>query len=141
MGMQIQVTMDAASPKALAAFWKLALGYRDDDPPEGHDSWDEVLAELPPERRDDANAIIDPDGVGPRLYFQKVPEGKQAKNRVHLDINASKTATDGDGWAAVLAHVERLVAAGGTMVEERSGEWGDRWILMADPDGNEFCVQ
>lgn len=142
MAQQFQVTLDAVSPKVLAAFWKVALGYRDDDPPPGYDSWDAVLETLPEEHRDDSNAIIDPDGVGPRLFFQKVPEPKAAKNRIHLDVNITKAYDDHDaGWQALLERSRALVAAGGSVVEERRGEWGDRWLVMTDPDGNEFCLQ
>jgi hypothetical protein len=134
--------MDAASPQLLADFWMVALGYRTDDPPPGFATWDEALANLPEERRDDANAIIDPDGVGPRVFFLKVPEGKTAKNRVHLDVGVGRGISDPDErWAAVSAHVERLVRAGATAVEERRDDWGGHWMLMADPEGNEFCVQ
>lgn len=142
MAPRFQVTLDAASPKVLAAFWKVALGYRDDDPPPGYGSWDEVLETLPAERRDDANAIIDPDGVGPRLFFQKVPEAKTAKNRIHLDVNIAHGYDDPEaGWQAVQERSRALVDAGGTVIEERNGQWGERWVVMADPDGNEFCVQ
>lgn len=142
MALRFQVTLDAASPKVLAAFWKVALDYRDDDPPPGYDNWDEVLETLPVERRDDANAIIDPDGVGPRLFFQKVPEPKAAKNRIHLDVNIARSYDDPDaGWQAVLERSRALTAAGGAVVEERSDQWGERWVVMTDPDGNEFCLQ
>jgi predicted enzyme related to lactoylglutathione lyase len=92
---------------------------------------------LPVGEVDTYSALVDPDGRGPRLFFQKVPEGKQAKNRTHLDLNAG--APDHD-WAKVLAHVELLRARGGTIVEERTDEMS-RWIVMLDPEGNEFCVQ
>lgn len=142
MAQRFQVTLDAASPAVLAAFWKVALDYRDDDPPPGYASWDEVLEQLPAEHRDDSNAIIDPDGVGPRLFFLKVAEPKTAKNRVHLDVNIAGAYTDpAEGWQAVLERSRALVAAGGTVVGERSGTWGERWIVMTDPDGNEFCLQ
>lgn len=66
---------------------------------------------------------------GPVLMFIKVPEGKSAKNRVHLDLDAADRA----------AEVERLVALGATIVHDRE-EWGTRWTTLADPEGNEFCV-
>ena len=144
MSVSFQVTFDAASPAALAEFWKVALGYRNDDPPPGFETWDEALkaSGLPEERWDDANAIVDPDGDGPRVFFLKVPEGKTAKNRVHLDVGVGRGVQDPDErWRVVTEHVAKLVAAGGTEVEERRDDWGGHWMLMADPEGNEFCVQ
>lgn len=144
MSIGFQVTFDAASPKVLAEFWKVALGYRSDNPPPGFADWDEALraSGMPEERWDDANAIIDPDGERPRVFFQKVPEGKTAKNRVHLDVGVASGIKDPDErWRLVSEHVAKLVAAGGTEVEERRGEWGEHWMVMTDPEGNEFCVQ
>ena len=123
--------MDAADPAKLAVFWAEALGYVVQPPPPGFDSWD-AFAEangIPPERRNDYSAIIDPDGAGPRFFFQRVPEGKAAKNRVHLDVHAGLDAVD------------RLVALGATKVEEFDRGPMGRWVVMLDPEGNEFCVQ
>ena len=84
----IQITLDAADPDALARFWAETLGYKLQDPPSGFDSWDEFLeANNLGHLRGNASAIVDPEGARPRLFFQRVPEGKTAKNRVHLDIN------------------------------------------------------
>ncbi len=139
MAREFQVTFDCADPTALASFWCEVLGYAYDAPPSGFDTWDAALESfgVPPERRNDASAVSDPDGAGPRLFFQKVPEGKRAKNRVHLDVNVG--APDHD-WARVSSHAEKLREAGGTVVEERTDEMS-RWIVMLDPEGNEFCVQ
>ena len=135
----VQVTFDCADPGALALFWCEVLGYGIDAPPPGLDNWDAFLEDVgvPPEHRNDRSACSDPDGAGPRLFFQKVPEGKQAKNRVHLDVNVG--APDHD-WARVSSHAEKLREAGGRVVEERTDEMS-RWIVMLDPEGNEFCVQ
>ncbi|MEJ7649541.1 MAG: VOC family protein [Nakamurella sp.] len=142
MSISFQVTMDATDPGALAEFWKLALGYRSDDPPPGFANWEEALADVPEEHRNDANAVIDPDGVGPRLFFLKVPEGKNAKNRVHLDVGIGKGIADPDArFAKARAHADALIIAGGTEVEERRDNWGGHWITLLDPEGNEFCVQ
>ncbi|ANZ38690.1 glyoxalase [Lentzea guizhouensis] len=131
MATEIQVTMDAADPARLAAFWAEALGYVVQPPPAGFETW-EAFAEannIPRERRNDYSAIIDPDGSGPRFFFQRVPEGKTAKNRVHLDVNAGLEAVD------------RLVALGATKVEEFDQGAMGHWVVMLDPEGNEFCVQ
>ena len=145
MSTAFQVTFDASSPKMLSEFWATALGYRLDPPPPGHDTWESFLraAGIPEERWDDASAISDPDGTGPRLFFQKVPEGKTAKNRVHLDVSVGRGITDPDErWRIVTERAEALVRAGASLVEERrNDQFGDHWMVMADPDGNEFCVQ
>src|SRR3982751_6808397 len=85
---QVQVTFDCADPRAVAEFWKAVLGYVDPPAPPGFDSWDAFEATLPPEKQGADWACQDPDGVGPRLFFQRVPEGKVVKNRLHLDVRA-----------------------------------------------------
>ena len=86
---KVQVVFDCADPAAQAAFWAEALHYIVPAPPPPHATWEDFLrAEGVPEGSwNDANAVEDPDGAGPRLYFQKVPESKVAKNRMHLDLN------------------------------------------------------
>lgn len=139
MSIRFQVSFDAHDPPALARFWALALGYIEQPPPEGFETWEAFADQMgiPRERGADVGAVVDPDGDGPRLLFQRVPEGKTAKNRVHLDVNVS--APDHD-WQKVTAHVDRLVQAGATKVEERQDEVS-RWVVMLDPEGNEFCLQ
>ncbi|SES24293.1 VOC family protein [Lentzea albida] len=130
MAIGIQVTMDAADPGKLAAFWAETLGYVVQPPPPGFDSWEDfaVRNNIPFESINDFSAIIDPEGGGPRFFFQRVPEGKTAKNRLHLDVNAGLEA------------VERLVSLGATKVQEFKDSKG-HWVVMLDPEGNEFCVQ
>jgi hypothetical protein len=91
MAATIQVTFDCADPARLAAFWATTLGYQLQAPPPGYDSWDAFLEAhgVPPEARNDKSAVVDPAGAGPRLFFQRVPEGKAGKNRVHLDVTVS----------------------------------------------------
>ncbi len=144
MGHSFQVTFDAADPEGLASFWALALGYVPQPPPPGHDTWEAFAADggIPEDEWDNLRALVDPDGTGPRLLFQKVPEGKTAKNRVHLDINAGGGfhAEREDRVAAVEAHVAELLDAGASFLErfDRDHEY---WVVMQDPEGNEFCVQ
>ncbi|NKZ06636.1 VOC family protein [Actinomadura latina] len=144
MAREIQITFDCADPAGLAAFWAEALGYRLQDPPGDFASWDDALEAMgvPPERRNDASALVDPGGAGPRLFFQRVPEGKQAKNRVHLDVRAAP-GLDGDArMKALEAEAERLVSHGATRLQrhEPAPPLGAGHIVMADPEGNEFCL-
>ena len=116
MGRDVQITIDCADPARLAAFWAEALGYRLQDPPAGFGSWEEALEAfgVPPERRNDASAVIDPGGSGPRVFFQRVPEPKQVKNRVHLDVRAAPGLEGNARMAALEEEAERLVAHGAT---------------------------
>lgn len=144
MGIPIQVTFDAADPESLAQFWMAALGYVIPPPPNGLASWDDWARkmEIPEENWNDARALVDPDGVGPRLFFQRVPEAKTAKNRVHLDVNAGggRDVEYVDRIDAVDRHVDMLLDLGATKVEVFSDR-GEYWVVMTDPEGNEFCVQ
>ncbi|MBL1099704.1 VOC family protein [Streptomyces coffeae] len=144
MARDVQITFDCADPAGLAAFWAEAMSYRLQDPPEGFASWEEALEAMgvPPERRNDASALLDPEGSGPRLFFQRVPEGKQAKNRVHLDVRAAPGLVGDARMAALEAEAERLVALGATRLErhEPAPPLGTGHIVMADPEGNEFCL-
>jgi catechol 2,3-dioxygenase-like lactoylglutathione lyase family enzyme len=110
------VVVDARDPRAQARFWAQALGWRIT-----HDTDDETVLE-PPEGSP-AN------DVAPDILFVKVPEGKTVKNRLHLDLRPDDQAT----------HVARLVELGATRADVgQTGE--ERWIVLADPEGNEFCV-
>lgn len=138
-----QVTFDAADPDRLARFWALALRYEIEPPPEGFGSWPEALKAwgVPEERWGSASAIVDPEGAGPRVFFQRVPEGKSAKNRVHLDVRSARGQELSPEAAeqARLAHVDLLQGAGAEVVEHRE-EMGGAFVVMRDIEGNEFCV-
>ena len=145
MATGIQVVIDCADPARLSAFWAEALNYRLQDPPEGHATWEEFLAAqgVPESEWNSASAVVDPEGAGPRVYFQRVPEEKVVKNRVHLDLNV------GGGHAAGLeerqrrvdAEAERLRGLGATIFRPGAVQNGEYWVVMQDPEGNEFCVQ
>jgi catechol 2,3-dioxygenase-like lactoylglutathione lyase family enzyme len=144
MATQVQVTFDCADPGALSTFWAAALGYRLQDPPDGFPTWEAFLADLgvPEDEWNSASAVVDPDAGGPRLYFQRVPEPKAAKNRVHLDLNVGGplgTPLD-DRKAAVDREVKRMIDLGAGAVREVE-ERGEYWVVMRDPEGNEFCLQ
>ncbi|GAA0949137.1 VOC family protein [Pseudonocardia zijingensis] len=144
MARDVQITFDCADPAALAAFWAQAMGYRVQDPPPGFATWEEALEAfgVPPERRNDASAVVDPDGSGPRLFFQRVPEGKQVKNRVHVDLRAAPGLQGDARMAALEAEAERLAGHGATRLRRHEPEppLGAGHIVMADPEGNEFCL-
>ncbi|MDQ2728936.1 MAG: hypothetical protein M3Y91_14000 [Actinomycetota bacterium] len=135
----VQVTFDAVDPHTLARWWAALLGYRVED---GHDFIagllaDGVIVEADVVRFDgrlffaDAVGASDPEGHGPRLLFQRVPEAKIAKNRVHLDIPVDAGQIDDE--------VARLREAGAALIGFNSHP-GHRWAVMADPEDNEFCL-
>jgi hypothetical protein len=135
--------IDCADPARLARFWAVALGYQEQPPPDAFDSWEDALRawDVPEDQWNSRSAVIDPDGVGPRLFFQQVPEDKVVKNRVHLDINAATGISDHDERvAAIRTEVARLTDEGASTVQEME-ERGEFWVVMQDPEGNEFCVQ
>jgi catechol 2,3-dioxygenase-like lactoylglutathione lyase family enzyme len=143
MSREIQVTFDCGDPAALGEFWAATLGYRADDPPEGFDSWDAALDAwgVPADQRNSAYAVHDPDGVGPRLFFQRVPEGKVVKNRLHLDVRAAPGLKGEERMAALEQECERLVGLGATRLDRvEPGGISAGHIVMQDPEGNEFCV-
>jgi hypothetical protein len=138
------LTVDCARPGELAAFWREALGYVEAPPPAGFASWREWLDrfEVPEEEWDDGATIVDPDGIGPRISFLKVPEGKVAKNRVHLDLQVGGGRGEPweERWPRVTATVDRLTRAGATVLGEEMLAGRPDHVVMADPEGNEFCV-
>lgn len=144
MSREVQVTFDCGNPAALGEFWAAALGYRVDDPPEAFPSWEAALEAwgVPEGQRNSAYGVHDPDGVGPRLFFQKVPEGKTAKNRVHLDVRAAPGLGGEERMAALESECERLVALGASRVQrfEPNRPMGAGHIVMEDPEGNVFCL-
>ncbi|UJP39058.1 VOC family protein [Cellulomonas palmilytica] len=142
MAARIQVTFDAASPPTLGAFWAEVLGYVEDSPPPPYATWDEALDAMgvPLDQRDTAYAVVDPDGAGPRLWFQKVPEEKAGKNRVHLDVTVRPDLPRDQRPVAVRARVGELERLGARRLYEME-ENGSFWVTMQDPEGNEFCVQ
>lgn len=149
MATRLQVTVDCADPERLVAFWAEALGYVPAPPPEGFPNWLEyyrsigVPEEELPEEGDLTDSVVDPAGVGPRLWFQQVPEPKTGKNRLHLDLRVT------EGRAVPLerrrervdAEVARLLAAGASSQHVLATEGLDHYaVVMRDPEGNEFCV-
>lgn len=152
MSATVQITFDARDPHTLSLFWKEVLGYVHPGPPgvelaEGEDplaAWDEFLESsgVPVERRNSASALEDPDGAGPRLFFQQVPEDKVAKNRVHLDVRTASELRDDERMAALEARCEELVALGASLLQRHEPEppTSIGFLVLADPEGNEFCL-
>jgi hypothetical protein len=137
----IQVTFDCADPGALAEFWAEALGYQVQGPPPGFDSWPDALTAwgVPEDQWNSKSAIVDPDDKGPRIFFQRVPEGKTVKNRVHLDVRAAPGLEGDERLAALEAEAARLAPLGATRIEVRE-DMQSIFIVMQDPEGNEFCL-
>lgn len=142
--MSLQLTFDCADPHAQARFWAAALGLDLEDHDEligrmldgGHATDDDVVVIDGRRAWAGAAGCADPHGRYPRLLFLTVPEGKTAKNRLHLDFHIDGAD---DVAAACEAEVARLVALGATKLYD--GALGpQRWVTMADPEGNEFCV-
>ena len=144
MATGVQVVIDCADPARLAEFWAAALGYTPQQPPTGFSSWEDWLVAhgVPESEWNSANAVIDPDGRGPRVFFQRVPEAKIVKNRVHLDLNISGGPTTPleERKQRVGAEAHRLQQLGATQLRPNE-QRGEYWIVMQDPEGNEFCVQ
>ena len=138
---QFQVTFDCADPERVARFWCEVLGYVVPPPPPGFASWDAFDRSLPPERQGSAFACTDPTGVGPRLFFQRVPEGKVAKNRVHLDVRVGTGVRGAERVAALEAECARLLPLGATRVQLLVADGFDEsCLVMQDVEGNEFCL-
>jgi hypothetical protein len=138
---EFQVTFDCARPERVARFWCEVLGYVVPPPPEGFAGWEEFNRSLPPEKQDSAFACVDPAGVGPRLFFQRVPEGKVVKNRMHLDVRVGTGLVGEDRLAALEAECARLLPLGATRVRLLvADEDNESCLVMQDVEGNEFCL-
>lgn len=107
-----ELVIDCHDPHRLAVFWRAILGYPivDED--------------------DEGTLLKAPEGRGPDLLFQKIPEGKSVKNRLHIDVSP----TDRDQEA----EIERVLALGAKRVDISQGNV--TWEVLADPEGNEFCI-
>jgi Glyoxalase-like domain len=139
------LTIDCARPAQLAAFWALALGYVPAPAPGQFGSWEEWLTHhgVPREEWDDGAVLSDPDGIGPGLSFLKVPEPKAVKNRMHLDVQAGGGRDETPWeirWPRVVEAMDRLTAAGASVVCEVEQQGRPDHVVMADPEGNEFCL-
>ncbi|MFK8022738.1 MAG: VOC family protein [Ilumatobacter sp.] len=133
MASTIQITVDAADPRSLGGLWCEVLGDVEQPPPPGFETWEDALDAFGIDRSDPdrAFAIVDPDGVGPRMFFLRVPEPKTAKNRMHLDVHTES--------GHLQERADQLIERGATFVAEFDEPEG-RWITLLDPESNEFCL-
>ena len=136
---QFQVTFDCAEPERVGRFWCEVLGYVVQPPPAGFATWGDFDRAQPPERQGTWFACVDPSGVGPRLFFQRVPEGKVVKNRVHLDVRVGTGLVGEERVSALEAECARLVALGAKRVRLlRADGYDESCMVMQDVEGNEF---
>ena len=113
MARKLELVLDCVDPDREAEFWATALGY-------------EIFGAAGNYR-----SIVDPDGVSPKIILQGVDEAKTVKNRIHFDIQIDDIETE----------AARLIALGAVRLQDEPFvEHGTSWILLADPEGNEFCV-
>ncbi|MBC7633270.1 VOC family protein [Aeromicrobium sp.] len=144
MTRELQITFDCADPAALAAFWAEVLGYQVESPPQGFDSWPAALEAfgVPRDQWNSRSAIRPLEGAGPRVFFQQVPEGKVAKNRVHLDVRAAVGQTGKERMDAFEVEATRLVALGASRANrvDPAPPMEAGFITLLDPEGNEFCL-
>jgi hypothetical protein len=144
--MFFQLTIDANDPPALARFWARALGYQPVPPAEPDTTWNaHYRARLGGEEAFH-NRLFDPAGLRPPIFFQGVPEEKAGKNRLHLDLYP--TGRD-NAWSMVErvpiveAKVAELIGLGAGVVGRTQHDDPDDpvyYVVMQDPEGNEFCV-
>ncbi|MCG8920361.1 VOC family protein [Actinokineospora sp. PR83] len=139
MAIRIDLTLDCAHPTPLAAFYKAAFGYEDEPPPAPFATRAEWVASFPEDPADDADDgawLHDPEGVGPRIFFQQVKEPKVGKVRLHLDFRVAGTGAPEERWARIRAAAERVEGLGA----RRLADFDGHHVVLADPEGNEFCL-
>jgi len=144
MAFGVQVVFDCRDPERLSEFYAEALHHRIQDPPGGFRTWDEALKAwgVPESEWNSASAIVDPEGRGPRIYFQRMDTPKLGKNRVHIDIDATKgTQTPLEERRGVVRAEAKRLQGLGARVQREWEEQNEFWVVMLDPEGNEFCVQ
>lgn len=145
-GVGWSLTLDCADPARTAAFWSRALGYVAAPPPEGWSTWDAWFDDMGvaehEHERDDGAALVDPSGRLPALTLLRVPEPKERKNRLHLDLHVSggRHLPPAERTPRLEAAVERLVAAGGRVLQSHDVGGHLDHVVLTDPEGDELCV-
>jgi len=146
MAVRFQIVIDCRAPEPLARFWASALGYDFEPPPAGFPTWDDYWRDVGVSEDElgiGQDCIIDPDRSGPRIWFQVVPEPKEVKNRLHLDISVSggRAFPIETRRQRVDAEAERLAWLGASVVRVLSQQGLDHYgVAMQDPEGNEFDI-
>ena len=146
MTVSYQLVIDCAAPDVLARFWAEALHYVIAPPPTGFDTWEDFYRSIgvpEDELGISPDRIEDPNGEGPSVWFQVVPETKAVKTRIHIDVNASggRGSSYDVRRERVEAEAERLVSLGATRLRAVVEEGLDHYaVAMADPEGNEFDI-
>jgi catechol 2,3-dioxygenase-like lactoylglutathione lyase family enzyme len=147
VGRFFQLTIDCSDPGTLVAFWQPLLGYDVPAPPPPHATWRDwyVSVGVPAEEitGDGADRLAPPDGHGVAIWFQVVPECKAVKNRLHLDIRVSRgrDVPRNERREEIERAVADVRARGGQLLRMDEDEQADHvFAVMADPEGNEFCL-
>ena len=146
MAVSYQLVIDCSSPERLAHFWAEALHYVIAPPPDSFGSWDDFFRSIgvrEDELSGGADRIEDPNGAGPSIWFQIVPEQKSIKNRIHIDVNASggRGSSLDTRRERVEAEAARLVSLGATRLHTAAEEGLDHYaVALTDPEGNEFDI-
>jgi hypothetical protein len=141
-----QLTFDANDPARLARFWAGALGYRPAPPAEPDTTWWAHYRARLGERAGFPDRLFDPAGLRPPIWFQQVPEEKAGKNRLHLDLypTGRDNALPIDRRIEIVEATVAELVAQGAAVRHRTREDDPRdpvyYVVMGDPEGNEFCV-
>ncbi len=141
-----QLTIDANDPALLAQFWAQALGYRPVPPTEPATTWHAHYLTRLGNAAAFEDRLFDPDGLRPPLWFQQVPETKAGKNRLHLDLypTGRDNALPLERRIEIVdAKVAELVDLGATVMRRTRSDNPDDavfYVVMHDPEGNEFCV-
>lgn len=118
--MRLEVAIDVNDPELMITFYKNLLGYRTNEMDNERYRSDQIYY-----------SAVDPTGIGPKLIFQVVPEKVTEKNRIHLDLHVSD----------IEEHAVRAVELGATRIDASPiAEAGSRWVRLADPEGNIFCI-
>lgn len=146
MAHSVQIVIACQDPARLTEFWAGTLGYIPQPPPDGFDDWAQFADAMgiPADNRNDLSAVVDPEGVGPRILFERY-DGGAPNQRVHIDVNAigdHGADLDDDQRRAQLEEERvRLEALGAVFKREATGMAGEIWIEMYDPESNWFCIQ